>query len=652
MPGPALHHMIANQLRFNVNTGQGLGPTADYAQLQSLLAQDKNLPFLFLGCQGPDFLFFNTKDWPAGPLGQGVEMYYRVYDAIDDFKRTLISAVPQPIIDAIEFAGDAADAVVSSSSTLTELQQLFRDKQAVLDALAANLVEMMKDFVSDFNVYDLLGHPYRDGDDPGKWWWFDALHYRKTGRYAKALLDAAPPNSPLHLYALGYLTHFTGDTVGHPYVNINSGGPYRNQSQRHKTGENYQDVFNMLLHTTRDWNRSKLHAFYNFNFTGPISAPGAEDEIPDTNTHLPDDLAAMIADTINRVYRSGSADDDEYGRTISAEDVNNSYRLWYRWLRSATDTGTLPVPVPYSLTAELQEVWDTAMNNLGNIGNFIQNAINRAGSFNILSIFLALAALVVAAIAAALALIDAVLGALTTLTTAGIRYAASLIYEQLYNAFQNFRLGVSLNGLAFPMMEHMNEPRFTQFKNTGFFDPNGVNAGMLRTTLPKLQVRLATGSPLDAIFNRERHLVYPPVSGGNEPASIIEAPDSYFDKTSLFYAFGHIPLDKKFIDELALLNGNESQITTLINNFIAKNRVLPTLGNAVTLTEEIYDRWRQRKPVPDFNLDSDRGYAYTCWTQATGGRPDPPEDPAELLQHNQQVNNLPITPVELKFIIP
>ena len=74
MPGPALHHMIANRLRQNINHGTGLGPMADYINLQKLLQDKKNHPYLFLGCQGPDFLFFNTKDWPLG-IGDAVELY-------------------------------------------------------------------------------------------------------------------------------------------------------------------------------------------------------------------------------------------------------------------------------------------------------------------------------------------------------------------------------------------------------------------------------------------------------------------------------------------------------------------------------------------------------------------------------------------------
>lgn len=657
MPGPAIHHLIADELRKKINAGNGLGPNADYSKLQSLLSDPKNLPYLFVGCQGPDFLFFNTKDWPAGPLGNAVEVYYKVYDAIDDFKKSLLELVPQPIIDLLDAAGYAADQVVSNSSTLSELESLFKDMQQVVDALSANLMEMVKDFITDFNLYDILGHPYRDGQPKGEWWWFDALHYRKTGRYVAQLLKDAPEDSPLHLYALGYLTHVTGDTVGHPYVNINCGGPYRSQSQRHKTSENYHDVFNMFTQNNVDWNRSQLHKLYNFNFDGAMSPPADPDEIPDPNTHLPSELAEFIAKTVNKVYAQGGTDDNEYGRTMSADDVNNAYRIWYRWMRNATETGTLPVPVPYSLTAELEEVWETAMNNLDNIGDFIEDAVDQAGSFSFLAIFIVLAALILAAVAAAAALIDAILGALTTLTTAGIRYAASLVYDQLYNAFQNFRLGVALNGLAYPMQEHLNEPRFRQFQNTNFADPLGKVASDFAAELPKIRIRLDgvgfSEEVMNLLFNKERHLIYPPsndVPGTafkkteGEPLHASGGPASYFSNAARHYVFDNIPLSRPFIDALANLSGDESNLEKLMK----EHKGRPFLGNALTLTDECYDRLKTGRKIPDFNLDADRGYAYTCWTQAGNSR----EEPKILQQQEQQNNGNPITPVKLEFIHP
>ncbi len=357
MPGPAMHHMIVDRLKARIQTNSGLGNAfspADYAALQALLAQPKNLPYLFLGCQGPDFLFFNAKDLNP-TLGKLVEIYYDVTDFIENFKRTLLDAVPQPVLDALAAFDEAANEVIQDSALLSELQQTFDDLNKLLDAFLGTLTEMVKRFISEFNLFDLVAHPYRDGVAAGeKWWWFDALHYRKTGQYAAALLEQTRDmNSPLHLYALGYLTHVAADTVGHPYVNLYSGGPYRAQAQRHKTGENFQDVFNLLGVTGVDWNYSKLHALYNFNFAGVI-----DDDEPDLFTNLPDDLAALIANTINSLYQEDGAPGPDYGPTITAEDVNDTYRTWYRWFKSTTDTGTLPPPVAYSLTAELREVWE------------------------------------------------------------------------------------------------------------------------------------------------------------------------------------------------------------------------------------------------------------------------------------------------------
>ena len=625
MPGPAMHHLIADKLKNDIFRRRGLGSTltaAQYDQLQTLLGDPKNLPYLFLGCQGPDFLFFNTRDM-NNTLGDFVNAYFEVYDFIENFKKTLLDAIPQPVLDAIAAVGEAVDEVVSSSVLLSELQQTFQDLQQVLDGFVAVLTEMLKKFVSEFDLFNLVEHPYRDGASNGKWWWFDALHYRKTGKFAKALLDSAPAGSPLHLYAIGYLTHFAADTVGHPYVNINDGGPYRSQAQRHKTGENYQDVFNMLAHLGIDWNRSKLHTRYNFNFTGSDTV--------DLNTNMPEDLAKMIAKAIHKVYDESGDGKAEYGNDISPKDIQNAYRIYYRWLKNATDTGILPEPVPYSFTKELEEIWDKAMDNMGSIGDFLEDAIDKAGSnFNILSIFLVLAALIAAAVLAALAVIDALLGAIATVTTATIRYTACLIYELLYNAFQTFRLGVSLNGLAFPMVEHLNDPRFAQFQNTSFADPTGINAAALLPFLPRLKWNLPQDA-LSAIFHQEKHLVYPVSSGERNP--VMAAPNTYFDKTALFYAFGDIPLNPSLIDQIvALANnvalGDEAALQTLLSD--EKNR----LGNAGMLTQEVYDRWQRKVDFPDFNLDGDRGYAFAAWSHVKSGAVEDGKSPSAIAVKN------------------
>lgn len=635
MPGPALHHMIADRLRMRLLDRTGLGDNlsaADYDDMAALLADPANLPYLFLGCQGPDFLFFNTKDMPA-PLKDLVTTYFDVTDFIENFKRDLKALVPDPVHDALAALDEAANEVVTHSSTLTELQQLFGDMSAVVDALTATLTEAVKRFISDFALFDILSHPYRDGVPEGpkpagfsvaaeratgknEWWWFDAMHYRKTGKFARHLLANTTAGTPLHLYAIGYLTHVTADTVGHPYVNAISGGPYRSMAQRHKASENYQDVFNFLAERGTDWNRSALHALYNFNFTG---ATDTENDIPDPFTELPPDLAKLLTDALNAIYdEDGDLSRPEYAKTVTPDDLNDTYRIWYRWFRNATDTGTLPEPVPYSFTAELREVWDTAMNNLGEIGDFIEDAANTAGSMGIWGIFLLLGALILAALAAAAALIDAVLGALTTLGSATIRYAASLIYEQLYNAYETFRLGVAMNGLAFPMTEHLADPRIRHFANPSLPDAIGVTAPMIAGRLPML--RFTTGS----LTHNERHLVYPPTAG--EAPRVFAVPTNYLDKTSVWYAWGDIPLNPAVLKDLLELtpdpdpagNDDGSRLAALLDD-------KHLLGNALSLTEAMYDLHQTGSPLPDFNLDGDRGYGYLCWSQRGDPAPDFPD---------------------------
>lgn len=630
MPGPALHHMIADRLKAHISLNRGLGANMTpvrYAALQNLLADSKNLPYLFFGCQGPDYLFFNTKDMP-GPIGTIAEFYFEVVDFIEDFKNKLLAVVPQPVLDALEAFDEAVDEVIEDSALLSELQQTFEDINQVLDGFSATLIAMVEKFISQFNLFDLVSHPYRDGVKSNeKWWWFDALHYRKSGKFAKALLDATSGNlnDPKSLYALGYLTHYCADTVGHPYVNLVSGGPYRSHAQRHKTGENYQDVFNMLNATGVDWNRSKLHAFYNFNFNGTIDT---ENDVPDPFTVLPDDLAELIAKTINKVYQEDADPEAEYGPAITAEDVNNAYRLYYKWFKNSTDTGTLPEPVPYSFSAELREVWEKTMDNLGDAGDFLEDAIDEAGDWGILSIFIILAALVIAAVMAAGAIADGIAGAITTLGTSTIRAAACLIYEQVYNAYQNFRLGVALNGLAFPMSEHLNEPRLTQFANPANPDPTGVNAAPFAPLLPLLKFVPTTFE--ETLFNQERHLTYPFTQ--NEKGHVMGMLDSYLTQPSLHYAFGKIPFQPA--DILDRLQGLTPDVNPINNDdgTILRNLLLEkaSLGNAMTLIEKCHERFQNKKDLIDFNLDGDRGYSYLCWAQQQNPTADPPDFPEEL----------------------
>lgn len=86
--------------------------------------------------------------------------------------------------------------------------------------------------------------PAREKDQPREgWYWADYLHYIRTGRFVSKLLELSKGNPNLHAYALGYLTHYVTDVVGHPYVNQVVQAPWRLYWQRHHLVENFIDAY-------------------------------------------------------------------------------------------------------------------------------------------------------------------------------------------------------------------------------------------------------------------------------------------------------------------------------------------------------------------------------------------------------------------------
>jgi hypothetical protein len=64
-----------------------------------------------------------------------------------------------------------------------------------------------------------------------------------------------------------------------------------------------------------------------------------------------------------------------------------------------------------------------------------------------------------------------------------------------------------------------------------------------------------------------------------------------------------------------------------------------TLGNALELSGVLYERWFRGGTLPDFNLDSDRGYGFLCWSQPG----EAPNSPKPL-----QTNTSAADPTEVK----
>src|SRR5207249_9357947 len=72
-----------------------------------------------------------------------------------------------------------------------------------------------------FNLWPVFEAKRQQDRPRAEWFWADYLHYVRTGQFVNRLLqNSRNSNNPnLRAYALGYLTHYVTDVVGHPYVN-------------------------------------------------------------------------------------------------------------------------------------------------------------------------------------------------------------------------------------------------------------------------------------------------------------------------------------------------------------------------------------------------------------------------------------------------
>ena len=112
--------------------------------------------------------------------------------------------------------------------------------QLISGVMSESILALSSSGVNLWPVFE----PARQKDRPREtWYWADYFHYIRSGHFASTLLRRSKGNSFHHAYALGYLTHYVTDVVGHPYVNQVVGAPWRLAWQRHHLVENFIDAY-------------------------------------------------------------------------------------------------------------------------------------------------------------------------------------------------------------------------------------------------------------------------------------------------------------------------------------------------------------------------------------------------------------------------
>jgi hypothetical protein len=633
MSGPGIHHIIAREF-LDKRLQANFTDSASVA-FWNEMKQGEFAPAYYLGAQGADFLFFNVNDWPSGgaikPLAK---VYYEVEEFIQEFVEKLKKMIPEEVWTLISTLESLAANAVERSVLLSEISSILTDVQNNIDALNKLVETKIQDYIVNATDYfELLSHPQQDGQKYSEWWWFDTLHIRRTGQFLKELLMNSAENSMERAYALGYLTHYTSDVVGHAYVNGICGGPYRTHGHRHKVVENHHDVWAYNQYIGGEFIKSKLGEQYLYN----------------GKAEMPDSLKEFILKCIQSTYYDKNG--PLYGKEIKLDDIDVAYKTWIRWFMYATDNLDLPIPKAYSLTAEIKEAWDKFTDNVGGIGNWVGSSLS--GQSGIIGFFEALAALIAGPILLAGALVDYVAGSVTTLGAAPMRYLLSLSYEALYNAFMNFRHGVTLSGFAYPTVSGLNHYMVNHMMNTGSNDIFNHNAKSL--VMARAYPALKTNIPG---LKKEQHLVYPfPFPANLEKDITTGFPFSYFNKTPEWYMtneknhFGKNIYN--YFKEFNESKGPNPTADEVNNNYKSLSSIAADtgLGNGVDFSFALYKEFIElgnKVEYPDFVLDSDRGFAFKSWRKVMDISlvNTPLNDPAQT--------NVPIKdkPVKLEDMVP
>ena len=412
---------------------------------------------------------------------------------------------------------------------------------------------------------------------------------------AKALLKNSAPDSGARAFAIGYTTHYACDTVGHPFVNTMVGGPYRTHSQRHKFVENHHDVWAWDEYMNEEFIKSNLGE-------NQYKLDGDED-------FLPDDVKELILTCLKELYFK----DEQwlYGKEVTGDDLDNAYQLWLGYFKRTTNVTELPEPVPYSYTAEAEAVFDRFKDNVSDLYDAITNP--GSGGWSLLSIFEAIAIAIISPVLLAIAAADFILGEIESLAAAPINYLLSYIYENLYSSFKQLHYGLALNGLAFPFKDQLETDISKHTTDSSINDKNGNNASGIIDHYPMKKFSIVG-------MENTSHLVYPFLSTGNEKENSIAAvaPPSYFDKSPNHYIDGNLRFSQNYFNYVSnfrpSLDSDDARQNDFENFRVQASEL--SLGNAIdfstVLLEDFFQNGENAK-FPNFNLDSDRGYAFKGW---------------------------------------
>lgn len=613
MPGPIVHLIVQQRLpSYLRELGGDRG-----RELADLLERDRCSPYAGFGSMGPDFLFFSLKEYGT-PLDELANFIFGVYDALEpliDFYEKNI----EPVVDTVEDAINAADQLL--------FQGLFAQIKATADlATTTALTAVGAVVTSNVDLFYPFYPKLQQGAPENEWYWFDFLHYRRTGRFCSTLWDLARSSGDENLmrYALGYASHIGTDVVGHPFVNAVVGGPFRTHWHRHKLVENWIDAYARRHYadtrqTQRCLNLTSDDSYRPAGIAGSYYSRLCE--FP--KKKLPTELSDLLLKAMQLTY-----DDIPHPTTFAATDLDTTYRLWLKWFERATSIGSAvkptPVPPPGSAVAALVSDY---VNNFPSFPG--GGGGGGGGGFSVLDIFAAIFAFVEWLVKSLSYTIDWIISHtveifLLPLTEAlgMLKWLLYQVQKGIYEIYDNLRFIMVLGGYLFPEPQDLDKLPWGQaLLNTSFAHTTGGAVADFNQYPRKQENHALFGTPY-------HHLVYPGTLQEREHAEPMPKP--LHGAWPEAFISGGFPYDP-FIESLYSAVEPYGPNTSFTHTVDRRTWHTPQFGSALHFCARLISQ--RLEELPNFNLDGDRGYGWKTW-RVDGLDPLVQDDPPQIENNN------------------
>ena len=632
MPASITHLIIQQRMKNNLNP-----------PFKALLNGFETNPYANFGSIGPDFLFFTIKEYGIQGTDNYLNMLFKFYDALEpfiEFKNKIDDKVEENIIDPIENFAISIDQNFFNG-IFTELKNTGALLSSALISSLSDVVVAEIDFFYPFYPRIQQGCPENE------WYWFDFLHYRKTGKFCSNMwqIANAQNNDNLKRYCLGYTSHIGSDVVGHSYVNAIVGGPYRNHWRRHKLTENWIDAYAKNHYNDIPEIVSTLSAATDGEDYISNAISGSNyyrlTEFKDSHniTRFPKDLGNMILRALEMTY-SGIA----HPPMLDFPNLEQTYLTWQKWFKRTTTIGKAhrPVPVPPPSSVAFLNSYITNFPTMpsnsgsGSGGGFsIKNIIRNLSKY--------LNYLVAVLDYTFNWIISNASNILSLLTTNLLELLKWLLYQlqkAIYEIAETARFIMVLCGYVYPEPEDLNHPQFGKaFISTDFV---GITQGGIfdYSNYPYKQVVPVINCKDDVYANakitgNEYQLKYPisalekPYSEPTpKPFTVNCMPESFID--------GVFPYNS-FIERLYLSNQPYPPVPFLqpkpTHKIDQSTWSSHQLGSALSFSQRLINN--NMGNMPNFNLDSDRGYGWKEWSLINNqGNPTLNDDDPLLAKYN------------------